>query len=147
MEESRCSAPGCGARIGGRNHNSAVGTVRIGVGGETESPGYIPIPENDDESSIARLVLRFYVHSSIYLSTFQKKNRKILQKIIRTDESQLESISDVVREKLELDYSRMKLKTQFADDDLAMALHQVFKAFSIPDIMNIDLRQANSRSS
>ena len=30
MQETRCSAPGCGALIGGHNHKSSAGNTRVG---------------------------------------------------------------------------------------------------------------------
>lgn len=145
MEESRCSAPGCGALIGGRNHNSAAGTVRIGTGSQTDVPGYIEIPENDDEQNISRLVMRFILHSSLYLSCSIRKNRKILHKQLGLVNVSFDDLSTILRTKLETDFSMMKSKTQFNDDDLSMALHQVLKLISRPDCLNLDLRVATNR--
>jgi hypothetical protein len=146
MEESRCSAPGCGALIGGRNHNSALGTVRLGAGAQAETPGYIPIPDTDDESLISRLVLRFFVHCSLFICTSNLRSCRALHKILSlSDSHSADHVDQVLRERLERDYSLLKAKTQFADDDLSMALHQVLKASSVPEIMNLDLRHAANR--
>jgi hypothetical protein len=143
MEESRCSAPGCGALIGGRNHTSATGTVRLGAGAQAEVPGYIQIAETDEESNLSKLVLRFLVHSSLYLSAFRPQNQKKLRKFLGLPDS--ETVSTWLWMRLERDYSRLKAKTSFADDDLAMALHQVFKASCGGDLLSLDLLQPQNR--
>lgn len=123
-----------------------MGTVRLGAGAQAETPGYIPIPDSDDESLISRLVLRFFVHCSLFICTFDRRNSRVLHKILCvSDTHSTENVDQVLRRRLERDYTLLKFKTQFADDDLSMALHQVFKASSVPEIMNLDLRHAANR--
>lgn len=146
MEESRCSAPGCGAIIGGRNHNSATGTVRLGVGQHTEVPGYITVPENHDEPQISRVIMRFLLHCSMYLAASVKRKRRVIHGILGLPGYQaVDSVCTVLRDRLETDFAILKKKTNFTDDDLAMALHQVFKAASTPALMSLDLRSAPNR--
>jgi hypothetical protein len=146
MEESRCSAPGCGALIGGRNHNSATGTVRLGVGEQTAVPGYISVPENHDEPQISRLIMRFLLHCSMYLAASVRPKRRAIHGILGLPGYQaVDTVSSVLRERLEAEFTLLKKKTEFTDDDLTMALHQVLKGASIPASMNQDLRSYSNR--
>jgi hypothetical protein len=125
-----------------------MGTVRLGAGAQAETPGYIPIPDTEDLSvtSISVLVLRFFVHCSLFICTLNRRNRGVLHKILGLPDSQSrDNLDKVMRERLERDYACLKTKTQFADDDLSMALHQTLKASSVPEIMNLDLRHAVNR--
>ncbi len=146
MEESRCSAPGCGAIIGGRNHNAAAGTVRLGAGQHAEVPGYIPLPENHDEPQISRLIMRFLLHCSMYLSASVKRKRRAIHGILGLSGYQsIDVVYDILRDRIETEFTMLKRKTEFTDDDLAMALHQVYKSAYTPTNINLDLRNATNR--
>ena len=133
MEESVCSAPGCNAKIGGRNHESVKGTTRISTesDGFTSDPGYIDqvvLEKSSYNNDITVMVVRLLLHSLMYLSSFDPLAEKGLQGLMTASRRPMaSSVRDTIKRRMQFDFQTLKEITMLSGDDLFMALHMTLQ--------------------
>eukprot|EP00602_Paraphysomonas_sp_CaronLab_P009208 CAMPEP_0185034388 /NCGR_PEP_ID=MMETSP1103-20130426/24249_1 /TAXON_ID=36769 /ORGANISM="Paraphysomonas bandaiensis, Strain Caron Lab Isolate" /LENGTH=1107 /DNA_ID=CAMNT_0027571029 /DNA_START=1161 /DNA_END=4484 /DNA_ORIENTATION=+ len=136
MEKTRCSAPGCGALIGGTNHTSVTGTTRLGIGIDHAEPGYFTddtLKSSTYKNSIATMAMRFMLHAAMIIgassSQFTQRQLAVVMKL-----SQPKDIMPALWKRLKLDFRSMKSCTSFTEEDLCMGLHMVFSSLCNRDL-------------